>query len=109
MQLAEPRIAAEGQSFPFCMCRSAAVSEQSTKRSPKEAAPRAFSDGLGSSAWEMLFPCLWELAVGSSHKIKVKTEDQTFSKCGPGLLMLFPTWEFLHYPNIPLKQQTGAC
>lgn len=82
--------------------------EGSKKRSPREGAPKGFSVGLGSLGWKTLFPCLRELAARSSHEIKVKTEAQTFSKPGPELLKLFPAWEFLHYQNVPLKQQTGA-
>lgn len=50
--------------------------------------------------WEALFPCLGELAARSSHKIKVRTKAQTFSKLGPELLKLFPVWEFLHYQDV---------
>lgn len=99
----------EGQSFPVCMPGRAGVPEQGEKRSPREGAPRGFSAGLGSSGWETLSPCLGELAARSSHEMKVKTEAQTFLKPGPELLKLFPEWEFLHYQNVPLKQQTGTC
>lgn len=79
MQLAEPRVAAEGQSFPLGMCGSAGVPEQSTKRSPKEPAPEAFSDGPGSSGWELLF-----VGVGS----RVLTQNKSQNR-GPDLLKVW--------------------